>query len=338
MNIYFFFLLSFITLGVLQTQDTPIASQEISSKAMIRENEDKLGTEIMSTSENSVLYGNLSVENIFHALLQSYPHIVKAVPQSENPYHTDLAINVRGTNFYNVHGRFLPEQERDNWEKYSSNALYIYTKVIPNPALRSLEEINLMKTQGSTSYRKKKKQSYYGFHEALYGMKQISDTNKQIMKTRFLGKQVLIHQFAYSALQQVEKEIYGLTNNAVYGREVRKFLKEGDTVYSFFWRNIAGSKSRSLHSYGVAVDVLEANSKKAMYWLWRQDQKIDWIREPISVRWNPPHSVVHIFEKYGFVWGGKWNFYDTMHFEYKPEILLVNGYKVKFLTQEHITQ
>ncbi|MBP9613702.1 MAG: M15 family metallopeptidase, partial [Sulfurospirillum sp.] len=25
-------------------------------------------------------------------------------------------------------------------------------------------------------------------------------------------------------------------------------------------------------------------------------------------------------EKYGFVWGGRWYHYDTMHFEYRPEL------------------
>ncbi|MEJ2663631.1 MAG: M15 family metallopeptidase, partial [Spirochaetia bacterium] len=29
------------------------------------------------------------------------------------------------------------------------------------------------------------------------------------------------------------------------------------------------------------------------------------------------------FEKYGFIWGGKWYHYDTMHFEYRPELLVI---------------
>jgi len=32
-----------------------------------------------------------------------------------------------------------------------------------------------------------------------------------------------------------------------------------------------------------------------------------------------PQSVVDAFERQGFIWGGKWNHYDTMHFEYRPE-------------------
>ncbi len=34
-----------------------------------------------------------------------------------------------------------------------------------------------------------------------------------------------------------------------------------------------------------------------------------------------PWEIVRIFEKHGFVWGGKWYHYDTMHFEYRPEIV-----------------
>jgi peptidoglycan L-alanyl-D-glutamate endopeptidase CwlK len=37
---------------------------------------------------------------------------------------------------------------------------------------------------------------------------------------------------------------------------------------------------------------------------------------------GPIWEIVRIFEKHGFVWGGKWYHYDTMHFEYRPEIVL----------------
>ena len=32
-------------------------------------------------------------------------------------------------------------------------------------------------------------------------------------------------------------------------------------------------------------------------------------------------SRVGLSEKHGFIWGGKWYHYDTMHFEYRPEII-----------------
>ena len=34
-----------------------------------------------------------------------------------------------------------------------------------------------------------------------------------------------------------------------------------------------------------------------------------------------PMEIVRIFEKHGFIWGGRWSHYDTMHFEYRPELL-----------------
>ena len=40
----------------------------------------------------------------------------------------------------------------------------------------------------------------------------------------------------------------------------------------------------------------------------------------------PPDSFIEAFERRGFVWGGKWFYYDTMHFEYRPEILALNGW------------
>ena len=32
-------------------------------------------------------------------------------------------------------------------------------------------------------------------------------------------------------------------------------------------------------------------------------------------------EIARIFERHGFIWGGKWYHYDTMHFEYRPELL-----------------
>ena len=49
-----------------------------------------------------------------------------------------------------------------------------------------------------------------------------------------------------------------------------------------------------------------------------------WQRIPLDERWSPPERVVEIFERHGFVWGGKWGYFDTIHFEYRPEILIYN--------------
>ena len=39
-------------------------------------------------------------------------------------------------------------------------------------------------------------------------------------------------------------------------------------------------------------------------------------------RWRNrfPQAIVDAFEAEGFIWGGRWYHYDTMHFEYRPEL------------------
>jgi hypothetical protein len=83
---------------------------------------------------------------------------------------------------------------------------------------------------------------------------------------------------------------------------------------TFNWRFIAGTKRLSVHSFGAAIDI---NTKYADYWRWSGGKpgKVPKYRNRI------PKEVVEIFERHGFIWGGKWYHYDTMHFEYRPEIL-----------------
>ncbi len=77
-------------------------------------------------------------------------------------------------------------------------------------------------------------------------------------------------------------------------------------------REIAGTNNRSMHAYAAAIDL---NPKYSDYWRWASGRS-----EPI---WKNriPIEIVRIFERHGFIWGGYWFHYDTMHFEYRPELL-----------------
>jgi peptidoglycan LD-endopeptidase CwlK len=89
--------------------------------------------------------------------------------------------------------------------------------------------------------------------------------------------------------------------------EFHKYIKNiGGT---FNWRNIAGTNRLSTHSFGTSIDI---NTKYSHYWQWSGIN---------SYQNQIPIEIVLIFEKYGFIWGGKWYHYDTMHFEYRPELL-----------------
>lgn len=89
--------------------------------------------------------------------------------------------------------------------------------------------------------------------------------------------------------------------------EFHKYLAR--TGGTFNWRNIAGTNRLSTHAFGTAIDI---NTEYSDYWKWNNSTQY---------RNKIPIEIVVIFEKYGFIWGGKWFHYDTMHFEYRPELL-----------------
>lgn len=77
-------------------------------------------------------------------------------------------------------------------------------------------------------------------------------------------------------------------------------------------RTVADTGQLSPHSYGIAIDL---NLDFADYWYWHRKEG------SITYRNRMPEEIVSIFEKHGFIWGGKWYHFDTMHFEYRPELL-----------------
>lgn len=87
------------------------------------------------------------------------------------------------------------------------------------------------------------------------------------------------------------------------------------TAGVFVWRKVRGSKRQSPHSYATAIDI---GVKWSDYWDWNKPDAAG------RYRWKNrfPLAIVSIFERHGFIWGGKWSHFDTMHFEYRPELLV----------------
>jgi hypothetical protein len=81
------------------------------------------------------------------------------------------------------------------------------------------------------------------------------------------------------------------------------------------WRTIAGTSQISSHSFGSAFDI-----RPDFNYYWRAHMKEN--GGHLIYRSNTPLPIVALFEKYGFIWGGRWYHYDSMHFEYRPELLL----------------
>jgi hypothetical protein len=78
-------------------------------------------------------------------------------------------------------------------------------------------------------------------------------------------------------------------------------------------RPVADTGRMSMHGYAAAIDL---NLDYSDYWLWNAKKS-----SSIPYKNRFPQQIVDIFERHGFIWGGRWYHYDTMHFEYRPELL-----------------
>jgi D-alanyl-D-alanine carboxypeptidase len=82
---------------------------------------------------------------------------------------------------------------------------------------------------------------------------------------------------------------------------------------TYVCRHVADTGQTSMHGWGAAIDI---NPALADYWLWHR------VAGGYSAYVNHiPSDIVAIFERHGFIWGGRWAHFDTMHFEYRPELL-----------------
>ena len=148
---------------------------------------------------------------------------------------------------------------------------------------------------------------YEPFFKKMYGSSS-GEVKKNLVTVNWLpsvcGCRVQVNKVNQMSekLQAVSDEI-----EATLGSEFHKYLSR--TGGTFNWRNIAGTSRLSTHAFGTSIDI---NTNYSNYWQW--DGSMEWKNKI-------PIEIVEIFEKHGFIWGGKWYHYDTMHFEYRPELL-----------------
>ncbi|MPQ44434.1 M15 family metallopeptidase [Clostridium tarantellae] len=124
---------------------------------------------------------------------------------------------------------------------------------------------------------------------------------------------------------QFNKENHGAENLKKVMDNVKIICKENNRIVNyvcpisgtFNYRVISGTGRLSAHSYGIAIDLKRDN---ADYWKWTNKEKA---RARI---YNYPEELVKVFEDNGFIWGGKWNHFDILHFEYRPEFIIKSKY------------
>lgn len=119
---------------------------------------------------------------------------------------------------------------------------------------------------------------------------------------------------AHPLLRDELKKIYEEICAALTGKAICRFayvlrtFAEQDQLFNKRPRVTKAKAGQSYHNYGLAVDIvlLTDNGKKASWNTvadFDEDGKADWA------------EIVAIFKKYGWQWGGEWNFKDNPHFE-----------------------
>jgi hypothetical protein len=237
----------------------------------------------------------------------------------------DWAVRVYEEWFYYAQGRLLPEGFREQAEEYDPQPFYNYTVELPPWHDPSPEENERFRNSAQRRRSRPPRRSHH-FYDALWRSHSQDESYSRVKTIRLFGRSLMVHYSIMEELAMVEEKILELAKTDT---RVERWINGLDTLTGWNWRNIADTQSRSFHAYGAALDLLPASQAGlATYWLWTSQNNSAWWTIPYEKRLHPPEAVIKVFELYGFIWGGKWLFYDTMHFEYRPEILILNGLPV----------
>jgi len=152
---------------------------------------------------------------------------------------------------------------------------------------------------------------YEPFFTRMYGASP-KEVKQHLTTIRWMPDTVN-HRLRVTTVNGVHKALAAISSE-LDGFDARLRKIAGRTSGPFNWRTIKGTTRLSVHSFAIGLDI---GLDDADYWRWvRADEKG---RRPYRNR--IPLEIVEVFEKHGFIWGGKWFHFDTMHFEYRPELL-----------------
>ncbi|TVQ25066.1 MAG: M15 family peptidase [Spirochaetaceae bacterium] len=268
------------------------------------------------TTDPTLLPGAIEVD----AMLRSYPGRFTRSEVRDGEW----AIEMDGQWYYWAQGRLLPSDLRAQAEHFIPIRFYRYDLGPISPRVIDDELAEQLRTRGSAASGDQGdgRMRFNGFLDALYGISSERDAEFTVVPTRFLGFRTRVHPILVEPLERVERRIRVamLSDDALRG-----FVEGLAVVSGYNWRNIAGTLRRSYHSYGVAVDLVPTSYQgRWAYWLWAAQGGIDeWWDIPLAARWTVPDAIVDAFEQEGFIWGGKWLSFDNLHFEYRPEAILM---------------
>ena len=217
-------------------------------------------------------------------------------------------------------GRLLAEAERHRASEFVGLSFYRYPLELPPLAPVDDETAARLRdrVRENEANPPRRNDAFLGL---LLRSRDRAETEQRITRTEIAGFTLYVHEDTAPALALVSAELRALKAS---DPEVAAFLRGLVEMNGYNYRFVDGTRTRSYHSYGLAIDLIPRSyGGRHPYWRWAMDKEPDWWAVPYERRWMPPAALVEAFERHGFVWGGKWLFFDTMHFEYRPEVLLL---------------
>jgi hypothetical protein len=233
----------------------------------------------------------------------------------------DWMLRIDGTWFAWTHGRLMPEAERGEWQDFAPLAFYDYPRGLPALPSFDAEAAGRLRARVAAGQKHppRRNETFLGL---LLHAPNRAATESRLVRTEISGFSVTVHERLRAPLERVSRELDSLKRA---DPRVSAYMRQLAEMNGYNYRFVEGTRSRSLHSYGTAIDLIPKRAFGHSYWLWAMGTVPDWWTIPYEDRWMPPLTVVRAFERQGFVWGGKWLFFDTMHFEYRPEIVLMRS-------------
>lgn len=262
-----------------------------------------------------------AIENI-EILKKVYPAV--NIEYSYNKEKKDYIVKVSNLKykktyeFYWCDGRMLPEEELKNSDQYKP-FMYNFSNKLKDPAEMTEEETAQLEEYTKRENRRNNGGESHFFFEAVYNCHGRGETEKNIIGINIFGKNLNVHRDIKVPLKKVEAKI---TEAAKQDKEIQKFIDGLKSCGGYNWRLIDGTKRKSMHCLGIAIDILPKRISGEIFWSWAKDKNPKgWMKTPIKARWIPPQKVIDLFEEEGFIWGGYWPIWDNMHFEYRPELI-----------------
>jgi hypothetical protein len=256
-------------------------------------------------------------ETVVRAFARAYPDRIEEVAYRNG----DWALRIGAEWFYHAGGKMLREDLLGDADSYAGYSFYPYRPELPELRQYSEEEIAELEArvdeQGTSGIGR-----HMGLLDAIWEVYDYESSDASVKTLYLFRRQVNVHRRILEDLAEIEARVYELARE---DEQLRRYLLGIGNITGHNWRQILGTSSRSLHAYGIAVDILPGRYTSAqVYWRWARQAGLPWYSLPYDQRMMPPESFIREFERGGFVWGGKWRRFDTIHFEYRPEIFELN--------------